>query len=47
VSSARTYHALALIRSLLGIDDVPSVKVNATAAHAPLIGSPRALRLDR
>jgi predicted dehydrogenase len=37
VSSTQTYHAVALIRSLLGIDDAGPVRVSATAVHAPLL----------
>jgi predicted dehydrogenase len=37
VSSTHTYHAIALIRSLLGVDDGRPVRVNATLVHAPLV----------
>jgi predicted dehydrogenase len=37
ISSTQTYHAIALIRSLLGIDDARPVRVNATVVHAPLV----------
>jgi predicted dehydrogenase len=37
ISSTQTYHAIALIRSLLGVDDAGPVRVNATLVHAPLV----------
>jgi predicted dehydrogenase len=37
VSSTHTYHAIALIRSLLGVGDAQPVQVNATLVHAPLV----------
>jgi predicted dehydrogenase len=37
ISSTHTYHAIALIRSLLGVDDAEPVRVNATLVRAPLV----------
>ena len=37
VSSTHTYHAIALIRSMLGVDDAQPVRVNASLVHAPLL----------
>jgi predicted dehydrogenase len=37
VSSTHTYHAIALIRSLLAAHDAGPVRVNATLVHAPLV----------
>ena len=37
ISSTHTYHAIALIRSLLGVDGAQPVRVNATLIHAPLV----------
>jgi predicted dehydrogenase len=37
VSSTHTYHAIALIRSLLGVDGTEPVRVNATLVRAPLL----------
>jgi predicted dehydrogenase len=37
ISSTHTYHAIALIRSLLGVDDAKPVRVNATLVRAPLV----------
>jgi hypothetical protein len=37
ISSTHTYHAISLIRSLLGIDDAQPVRVGATVVHAPLV----------
>lgn len=37
ISSTHTYHAIALMRSLLGIEDAPPTRVNATVVHAPLV----------
>jgi predicted dehydrogenase len=37
ISSTHTYHAIALIRHLLGIDDAQPVRVNATVVHGPLV----------
>ena len=37
VSSTHTYHAIALMRSLLGVDEAQPVRVSATLVHAPLV----------
>jgi predicted dehydrogenase len=37
ISSTHTYHAIALIRSLLGVDGAQPVRVNATLVHGPLV----------
>jgi predicted dehydrogenase len=37
ISSTQTYHAIALVRSLLGVDDAGPVRVNATVVRAPLV----------
>ena len=37
ISSTHTYHAISLMRTMLGVDDTQPVKVNATLVHAPLV----------